>query len=48
MLTIIIIDLFHMAICFKVKKQMGGTRGEWLNYCLLELGHNPETSLERL
>lgn len=43
MLTIIIIDSFHMAIGLKVKEQMSGTRDEWLNYYLLELSYNPET-----
>lgn len=48
MLTIIIIDLFHAAIGLKAKMPIGGTRGEWLNYCLLELGHEPDTCSEML
>ena len=37
-----------MAIGLKAKEQIGRTRGDWLNYCLLELGHDPEAGLEML
>lgn len=48
MLAIIIIDLLHVATGLKAKMLIGGTRGQWFNYRLLELGCDPETCSEML
>lgn len=48
MLTTMIIHSFYAAIGLRTQEWIGGTGGEWLNYCFLELGQDPEICSEML